>query len=963
MAKKIPHKLFLSIVSAFLLSFAAAGYSASDDIAVTADNVDASDILYDDSGLGSDLEASPTETNIDSNSTSDSLDDLLIAESAPQSQQTMSVSTSTFGINGPLKVGVQYSSGFGAIAKVQWVQALSFTNAIALAFDLGPKEYRISATWGHAFNDKNRIKASAEYLAQKMDFDFYTGSDTETIGQGAVGLTYQYLFPQKFVHALNLNAIYSKAQSKDLDPVFFMDNSGFLFENYRRIAGGQDIGVSAGLDFLPTKKTLVGFDINYDAVTYDEKYNDAPDNAQPTGSHDSSGLGATVNLEQILSDFFKLKLSLSDRKIYNNYKADISWLTHTTPNSRLEMNFAVQQISDGSNTDNSGEKNDTRFGVDVSYRWGSEAFDQNEIYTLQSADISTDLTSWTATPAVHMEKVLAIVDQKVVQLMPPNLDGLNNKTIPRDLFPQFAGGTFVFGQDIGVLDLTPFINLGQAAIKSVSAPDLAQYGLQLNIVNGGHGLTLTGVPSLPANGNPITLTVTNISGLSSSATIFLNIASVAPQVIIDEIQPLTVGESPADVGTQKIADLIFGGDPITSNNQAAVNTILANHNLTASFTNPTAANPGQVTISATGNLINFTTGENVPITIATATTSVTGIFLLKISPAPPPIPVINPAIVDAKAGTILSNATVGVVDNLGTNPSLIVNTANFASCFDMSTPPALHLESNQIKLDGTLLPSLPLGLCTVSNAVQVTNLEGGTSVPAPIEINITTVPVPTVSPLGQNPVVYDYDNQATVQTHVATVDWNGLSHGKVLLDDSQKTTCFANTAQNPVIFNYDCSGDICTVKLTSGIIAHQNTGTQCTFPIIASSSPTVNSQPTTITLNFNSIPPTVTAIDGIRVPLNGKFSNLQIATVVWQRGGQGPNSSDPITVDDSQFHCFAQNEPLGATFDQPNTTVLLSGVGGSTIFATGCPFSITVKNNGTVANSSKIFLKTKYFTP
>lgn len=509
------------------------------------------------------LEVSNNSDSLETQDVSDeaALNELLAHDTMDEKSDDLPAVTVTgdsFGLTGPLKLGTTFSENFGAIFNAQFVQALNYSNAIALALDLGSKEYRFSGTWGYAINNSQRVKLTGEYLVQKLDFDFASGTETESIGQAAVGLAYQLLLSKKFVHALNVTTTYSKAQSKDLGIKYYTSGSD-VWENWRRVAGGKDKSVSAGLDFVPTKTTLFGLSLDYDSISYDTTAGYTSDTSDDS---EDSGFGATATLDQLINKYLKIRVTASNRKVYNNYKAELSWLAVTDPNYRLEFGISGEKISGGNSDNASGD--DTRFGVDLNYKWGSESFDVNEKYGIQTDNSSAfgDLASWVSTPAVHMEKVLAIKEEKNIKLAVPTTDGLNGKTIPTDIFPDV---TFSYGEDIGVLDVTKFFDFGNAhSLQSITAPDLEQYGLKFNLENGGTKVTLTGTPKALAAHAPISYIITNAGGLSSApGTFYLDIGSAVSTITIEPVLPFLEGQyiNPNDAASLiTIATITFGGE-------------------------------------------------------------------------------------------------------------------------------------------------------------------------------------------------------------------------------------------------------------------------------------------------------------------------------------------------------------------------------------------------------------------
>jgi hypothetical protein len=314
--------------------------------------------------------------------------------------QSLAFNSQTLGMKGPLSLGTEYSQSYGLIFKGQYTQLLGKSNAMSLLLDGGSGERRINATWSHLFSAHQRIKFSAERLWQRMSFDFDSGKDQEWIGQNAFGSSYQYLFPKGWLSDLHVAAFYSKADSKNLSSGYFYQGSAY-YENFRHIAGGTDKSLSAGFDVMPFSSTQLGATLNYDNVHYDMKYEKS--------KADQKGFGLTLSLNQLLTHKVKLNLLASQRATMSQYGAGVGFMLPSHAGSQLELDVNAKHTAG-----HHGLPNDTTYGVDVDYHWGDS--NANPGFSLSRAGSADDLALWTATPAVKMDQVLAIRDQRNVLL-------------------------------------------------------------------------------------------------------------------------------------------------------------------------------------------------------------------------------------------------------------------------------------------------------------------------------------------------------------------------------------------------------------------------------------------------------------------------------------------------------------------------------------------------------------------
>ena len=102
---------------------------------------------------------------------------------ADNQQDGFSLDSSMLGMNGPLSLSSIYSSEYGFILLGQYTQAFGQSNAASLEVDAGGRERRINGTWATAITSQQRLKFSAEYLKQEMDFGFLSGSLKKWVGQ------------------------------------------------------------------------------------------------------------------------------------------------------------------------------------------------------------------------------------------------------------------------------------------------------------------------------------------------------------------------------------------------------------------------------------------------------------------------------------------------------------------------------------------------------------------------------------------------------------------------------------------------------------------------------------------------------------------------------------------------------------------------------------------------------------
>lgn len=317
--------------------------------------------------------------------------------------QSLTFNNNMFGLYGPFSLQATYSKLFGMTFAGTYTQLISNQDAILAELDFGGKERRVSATWGHALAANQLVKITAENLSQKLDFDFSSGIESQWIYQNAVGASYAYLVNHSMLHDINFNAYYSKANSKTLSDKIYTQG-GITYLNHRRIAGGVNKSLSAGVGFTPVPTTLVGVQANYDNISY-RMYNDLG------ARKNDDGLGATVSLDQLITDHVKFKLLASHRKPYADYQAQLNWLLYSVPGSNLQLGLLGETV-----VGNLGTRSDNKFGINFAYTWGGKQNAKPFVYGLPCINTMENLRDWVSKPAVRMEQVLALKDQSSEQL-------------------------------------------------------------------------------------------------------------------------------------------------------------------------------------------------------------------------------------------------------------------------------------------------------------------------------------------------------------------------------------------------------------------------------------------------------------------------------------------------------------------------------------------------------------------
>jgi hypothetical protein len=318
------------------------------------------------------------------------------------SADSLTFTNQQLGMTSPVTVSGTYSSTFGYELEAVYNQMLGRSNALGLIAAYAGEENRIDATWAHQWNDQQRTKLSIERLSQKLDFSYDSGDTQEWVAQYGAGAGYQYFLNDSWLNNIELSTYYARAEDKSLDNVVYTDSDGDQALNYRHIAGATSEGLASTFNVLPWQNSLLGLGLNYDKVFYHNKYDDVD-------SDDRSGFGFTVSLEQLMTKHIKLALSASQREVYDDYEAKLSWLTHSIANTAMEFSLTGERT-----IGQDSSPNDSRVGIEASYYLDDDAYRAG--YAISSEADRSNLAAWAGKSLAYMDMVIAAADQKSVKL-------------------------------------------------------------------------------------------------------------------------------------------------------------------------------------------------------------------------------------------------------------------------------------------------------------------------------------------------------------------------------------------------------------------------------------------------------------------------------------------------------------------------------------------------------------------
>jgi hypothetical protein len=197
------------------------------------------------------------------------------------------------------------------------------TSGYSLLAEAGPNNYRASVTLGTKLDDASRIKFTAEYLWQNIQYNFFTGDLKAWMQQVAAGIDYEYFVGCNKDHSIELGAYGAHAPSRDLGlsvaNLNVLTSAGVvpqIFYQERRVAGSNAYGFIGGVNFYLWTGSKFGVNADYDNFVYQREQHP---------SYDSRGFGATVRMQQLFGQHLRLNLLGALRRPFANYEAGIHW--------------------------------------------------------------------------------------------------------------------------------------------------------------------------------------------------------------------------------------------------------------------------------------------------------------------------------------------------------------------------------------------------------------------------------------------------------------------------------------------------------------------------------------------------------------------------------------------------------------------------------------------------------------
>lgn len=213
----------------------------------------------------------------------------------------------------------------GPIIYVPINKVLNPSSASSVSIEGGPRNYRASGTIGWEINSCEHFKLSAEYLKQRITYNFLTTETQQWVEQEAIGAGYQYSTSDCFQNYFELTGFFSRAPCKNLtsvDNVLIPTDISFIsVSNSRRIAGSHGFGIAPSFIFHPWDSVAAKIGLNWDDVKYDRTF---------YTEKIAQGIGATLGLKHQLPCFYGHQFQWGGfaefRSPFDHYHLEINWI-------------------------------------------------------------------------------------------------------------------------------------------------------------------------------------------------------------------------------------------------------------------------------------------------------------------------------------------------------------------------------------------------------------------------------------------------------------------------------------------------------------------------------------------------------------------------------------------------------------------------------------------------------------
>ncbi len=274
-------------------------------------------------------------------------------------------------------------------------------SAFSLMSEIGPKNHRVSGTYGFLTSDNSRFKIGAEWLGQKFHYNFSSGKSYHWVRQLAIGGKYQQLFdcPQ-WVEGFQLGVSYSHGLGHHLGVIDCVTRGETL---HRRISNSVFWSAEAGVMVSPWEENKMIFSVTYDNIYYHRHHQ---------STQRLSGAGFCVDFYQKLPWELALDIKYQLKRPYDYIEAMVNW-SYPCEYGDLTIGIFGNHVHGRKKLPSSSS-----VGVELRLVFDSVNMDwlnwnsccqpaQTQICCYDTAEV----VKWVSDPAVYRPQALAIADQ------------------------------------------------------------------------------------------------------------------------------------------------------------------------------------------------------------------------------------------------------------------------------------------------------------------------------------------------------------------------------------------------------------------------------------------------------------------------------------------------------------------------------------------------------------------------
>ncbi len=218
--------------------------------------------------------------------------------------------------------------------------------------DFGKFEFRLNSNLVKRINLNQELQLTVDYLANRNEFSYLTGSHLVWDNQYAFGMGYRFLYPAPWLKQVAFSAFSVNSNNTELPPVAIgQQNSQQIV--HRLIKGAEGAGGSVGVVLEPCSPTHISVDLLYETLNYQDHLRSPKKN-----------LGYSLALEQALPLCLACQLAVTSSPFFNRYASELRWQipVHTCP--QMELSLRSQYI-----TGDLPEPKDFRISLMLSLYW------------------------------------------------------------------------------------------------------------------------------------------------------------------------------------------------------------------------------------------------------------------------------------------------------------------------------------------------------------------------------------------------------------------------------------------------------------------------------------------------------------------------------------------------------------------------------------------------------------------